>query len=92
MNVENAVYPNDAQMAQLGESGPEGPISMVNLLKYKDKAEYADGRDTDLTGREAYALYGNAVSELIQEFGGEVEFSAQVTGLILGDVEEHPIN
>ena len=27
---------------------------MVNLLKFKDKAEYKDGRKTKLTGREAY--------------------------------------
>ena len=88
MKYENAVYPNDTQMAQFGEPGPEGPIYMVNLLKYKNKAEYADGRDTELSGREAYNLYGVAVSELIQEFGGGVEFSAQVTGLPLGEVEE----
>ncbi len=77
MKVENAVYPNEAQMAQFSDPGPNGPIYMVNLLKYKEKAEYADGRETDLSGREAYAIYGQAVSELIQEFGGDVEFSAK---------------
>jgi len=33
----------------LKSAGPEGPIFMVNLLKFKDKAEYEDGRETDLT-------------------------------------------
>ena len=29
---------------------PDGHISMVNLLKFKDKASYEDGRETELTG------------------------------------------
>ena len=30
---------------------------MVNLMRYRDQADYADGRDTELTGREADDLY-----------------------------------
>ena len=88
MQVENAVYPNEQQMAAFGEPGPDGPIYMVNLLKFKAKAEYEDGRETDLSGREAYDLYGHAVAQLIQEFGGAVHFAADVTHLTLGRVEE----
>ena len=61
---------------------------MVNLLKFKDKAEYEDGRPTELTGREAYDTYGAAVSQLIKEFGGAALFAADVERLMLGDVEE----
>ena len=54
MQVINDVYPSDpAQIEALREKGPDGPIFMVNLLKFKDKAEYEDGRATTLTGREA---------------------------------------
>ena len=38
-------------------------IHMVNLLKFKDKAEYKDGRQTDLTGQEAYQIYAKEVQE-----------------------------
>ena len=61
---------------------------MVNLLKYREKAEYADGRETDLTGQEAYALYGQGVSQLLTEFGGAAMFSGRVERLMLGEVEE----
>ena len=44
MRVENEVYPSDRE--KFMAAGPEGPIFMVNLLKYKDKAEYKDGRET----------------------------------------------
>ena len=86
---ENHVYPSyPKQIAAMQEPGPDGPIYMVNLLKFKDKAEYSDGRETDLTGREAYQLYGSAVSKIIQDFGGHVVFAADVTMLSLGRVDE----
>lgn len=89
MWFENQVQPNDpAQIQKLMEPGPEGPIFMVNLLKFRDRAEYADGRETDLTGREAYMLYGRAVSQIIQKFGGRLVFTADVTHLSLGKIEQ----
>lgn len=42
MKVDNAVIPSEAQIRGLLEPGREGPIYMVNLLKFKDKAEYED--------------------------------------------------
>ena len=70
------------------EAGPDQPIYMVNLLKFKDKAEYEDGRETDLTGIEAYQKYGRAVSKLVQDYGGSVVFAGHVTHLALGQIEE----
>lgn len=89
MNVENAVTrTGPEQFKELMQPGPEGPIYMVNLLKFKEKAEYEDGRETDLTGREAYTLYGRAVAKIITTYGGKVVFAADVTFLSLGEVEE----
>ncbi len=88
MQVNNSVYPNEAQIQGFAEAGPEGPIYMINLLKFKEKAEYPDGRESDLTGAQAYAIYGEAVSKLLTEFGGAPMFSADVERLMLGEVEE----
>lgn len=89
MDVRNEVFPSDpARMAQMMEKGPDGPIFMVNLLKFKDKAEYDDGRETDLSGRDAYMIYGRAVADILPKFGGRAVFAADVTFLALGDVEE----
>ncbi len=85
----NEVYPGDPrQLAAMREPGPEGPVYMVNLLKFKQRAEYSDGRETTLSGREAYQLYGQAVLKIIQDYGGHVVFAANVTHLSLGQVEE----
>ena len=88
MEVKNRVVPNEAQMQGFMEPGPEGPIYMVNLLKFKPMAEYGDGRNTALTGRQAYELYGAGVSKLIKEHGGSVTFAANVSRLMLGEVED----
>lgn len=52
MEVVNKVVPNEEQIKGFMEPGHDGPIYMLNLLKFKDKAEYEDGRETDLTGAE----------------------------------------
>ena len=89
MEVTNEVLPTSSErIEQMMEPGPEGPIYMVNLLKFRDLAEYEDGRQTELSGRDAYQIYGRAVSSLIGEYGGEVVFAADVTFLALGQVEE----
>lgn len=88
MKYENAVGPNEDQMKAFQDPGPDGPIYMVNLLKFKEKAEYEDGRETDLSGREAYGLYGEAVGKLLVKHGGGPVFGGQVTHLTLGAVED----
>ena len=88
MQVVNKVYPNKEQIKGFMEPVSEGPICMVNLLKFKEEAEYEDGRDTDLTGREAYALYEEGVKKLLKEIGGGVGFEGDVERLALGEVEE----
>ncbi len=40
------------------------------------------------TGAEAYALYGAAVTKIIYGLGGKSVYAGQVTGLMLGEVEE----
>lgn len=89
MQITNEVVPSDPdQLAQMGEPGPDGPIYMVNLLKFKEHAEYDDGRDTELSGSEAYALYGAGVVPLVAEHGGRIVFSGAVNWLMLGQADD----
>ena len=70
MNVENAVTPTPDQIKEMSEPGHDRPIYMVNLLKFKEKAEYEDGRETEMTGQEAYSLYGAEVVAHLAKVGG----------------------
>jgi len=89
MKVENRVMPDENQIkAMMSDPGPDGPIVMVNLLKFRDKAAYKDGSDADLSGREAYARYGAGVAPLIKKHGGRLIFAGPVTFLTLGFAEE----
>ncbi|MFP3944001.1 MAG: DUF1330 domain-containing protein [Alphaproteobacteria bacterium] len=87
MEVVNAVWPDEAQATAMSDPGPDGPIVMVNLLKFRERAEYRDGRDTKLSGREAYQLYGDAVAKILSNYGGRVLFAGDVTHLSLGHCE-----
>lgn len=87
MQVTNAHGPTSAQQLAAFKRDDGQPIYMLNLLKFRDRAVYPDGRETTLSGAEAYALYGRAVSKMIAEAGGKLVFSAQVRGLLIGEVE-----
>ena len=88
MKVKNKVTPNEEQINGFLKNPEIGPISMVNLLKYKEKAIYDDGRDTNLSGEEAYGLYAAEVINLVEKYGGEFLFAGKVNRLMLGEVEE----
>ena len=88
MKVENRVTPSDEQMKGFLEGDADTPIHMVNLLKFKEKAEYKDGRESNLTGAEAYAIYGAEVQAHLAKVGGKGLFSGQVSRLMLGEVED----
>jgi uncharacterized protein (DUF1330 family) len=88
MNVENAVYPKGEQLTDAIQKGSDGPIVMVNLLKFKDKAVYKDGRADDASGREAYDRYAEEMLPFVKAHGGRVIFVGPVKSLVIGNVEE----
>ena len=88
MNVENQVMPSPQQAMAFFGGTEDGPFVMVNLLKFKAKAEYEDGSEPDLSGAGAYARYGEEVRKLVEGVGGKVRYSGDVTGLLLGEVED----
>ncbi len=89
MKVVNQVNLSPDAMMDFFGAEEDGPFVMVNLLKFKEKAEYPDGSDADLSGAEAYARYGAAVGKCIADVGATPGFAGSVTGLMLGEVEEN---
>jgi uncharacterized protein (DUF1330 family) len=88
MIVENAVYPKAEQFQALIEQNDGKPIVMLNLLKFKDKAVYADGRKTELTGQQAYQLYGMEMAPFVESNGGRFIWMGKVGALAIGQVGE----
>ena len=88
MEFKNSVHPTKEQMEGFLEGDDNSSITMVNLLKFKDKAEYEDGRETNLSGKEAYAIYGKEVVKHLKNVGAEWIYSGDVKRLMLGEIEE----
>ena len=88
MQFENTLMPDHEQLEGLLEETDGAPIYMINLLKFRDRAEYPDGRETNLSGREAFLLYAEGVDKCLSEVGGHIEFSAEVRRMWIGSVED----
>ena len=88
MNVVNAVYPTMEQIVPFMNDPTPGPIAMVNLLKFREQAVYEDGRPDRISGREAYMRYIVEMVPIVEAAGGRILFSADVRGLVIGEVEE----
>ena len=88
MHCINKISSTDETISELLQNDDGGPVCMINLLKFKEKAIYEDGRETSLTGPQAYQIYGEGVAEMIDTIGGKIVFSSVVSGLVVGEVEE----
>jgi uncharacterized protein (DUF1330 family) len=88
MKVVNALYPTSDQIAGLRGDVSSEPIVMLNLLKFRARAQYPDGRKTDLTGAQAYGLYAEKMRTIVERAGGKFVFAGDVKSLAIGEVEE----
>ena len=73
------------QLEALKQASLSGPVAMLNLLKFKEHAEYEDGRETNLSGREAYQLYAEGAVQFVTADGGRLLHSSETRLLLIGD-------
>ena len=62
---------------------PGGPMWALNLMKYREQAEYEDGRETTLSGVEADNAY--APQEHLAAVGSRISLLAPVVHQLVGD-------
>jgi hypothetical protein len=74
---------NPAQVERMVAEPTRGPFYMLNLIRYREFAEYRDGRETNLTGREANELY--SPTEFLGAIGAGPVFYSAVDNQIDGD-------
>lgn len=74
---------NEDQLQRMIAEPTRGPFYMLNLIRYREQAVYLDGRETDLTGREANALYSPL--EYLAAIGAAPVFVTQVDEQIDGE-------
>ncbi|MEM6994090.1 MAG: hypothetical protein AAF721_26490 [Myxococcota bacterium] len=74
---------NEAQVDAMRNVENDGPFHMLNLIRFREQACYRDGRATELSGREADALYDPA--PFLDGIGANVVFAADARETLLGD-------
>ena len=82
------LQPTGDQVRAFRDRKTGDPIFMLNLLKFRIKAEYKDQRATNLSGREAYALYGAGFDKVMAPLGTEIIYSGDIKGFLIGFGED----
>ena len=79
----SSIDPRAGEMKAALASVPPGvPVVMLNLLKFRDKARYAD-QALDLSGKQAYGIYSKHAFEHVTANGGEVIFWGEAYAAII---------
>jgi hypothetical protein len=62
------IEPTPERIQELASAADDGPVVMINLLRYREHAAYPPGFDaTPCSGEEAYARYAAAVFPLLEK-------------------------
>jgi len=81
------VTPADDRLAMVAANGAvdAGPVVMLNLNRYHDRAAYPPGTpDADVSGREAYLRYGVVAYAAIKSVGGEILWATDAAETVIG--------
>jgi len=63
-----------------------GPVHMLNLVRLREGAEYADGHKA--TGAEAYQRYSDISAPVLQKFGGSIVWRGAFELTMIGPSDE----
>ncbi len=81
-----SIEPTPEQFTRLAEADDDGPIMMLNLLRFKERADGVDAAD-GITGAEAYARYGAAVAPFLERAGGRLVVAMAASESVIGPYE-----
>lgn len=73
-------------------SADNGPVVMLNLLRFRARADYSAAPELEpeggASGAEAYSLYMAGIEPLLTASGGELLFAGTADGFLIGPEEE----
>ena len=85
------IDPTKETFAKFRETDRPGPIHMLNLVKFREKAVYPDGRD--VSGAEAYKSYARESGPIFRGLGGKQVWIGKPEVMLIGpqDAEQWDI-
>ena len=67
----------------------DGPVEMINLLRFREHAAYREGSGhAPCSGAEAYRRYGAAIQPFLADVGGKVVWHGSPKLVFIGPADE----
>jgi uncharacterized protein (DUF1330 family) len=85
--MSNYIDPERGQFEAFKALPRDEPIMMLNLLRFRDKAAYDDGRE--VTGAEAYEAYGRESAPVFDRVGGKIIWRGTPQVMLIGPEDKH---
>lgn len=79
--------PTPDQWQRLVELPADRPVSLINLFRFRDVADYGDPGEQSLTGRDAFNLYAAVSAPTLDSVGGRFVHFGSHLGTLVGDDE-----
>ena len=79
----SSISPNESQIRELVNRIDDGPVVMINLLKFRERA-----MGEPLSGAEAYGRYATAVGAMIHDLGGRILWRGRADQVLIGDSDQ----
>lgn len=90
--MTGSIDPTREAMAAFRDLPLDRPIAMLNLLRFRDRANYAADVDAaidrDVSGAEAYAAYGRAAAAPFARAGGRQAWLGRPQLTVIGPADE----
>lgn len=87
--ITPAIDPTRAAVKHFAEAFPaDTPVVMLNLLRFREQAQYADASVPACSGRKAYAQYSKLIEPILQLAGGKVMWVGKAYGALIAPAGE----
>lgn len=84
-----SIHPDPERLRALVEGEDAEPVVMINLLRFREEAEYPPDRGFEpCSGAEAYARYAAEAGPHLERAGARVIWRGAVEGLPIGPPDE----
>jgi uncharacterized protein (DUF1330 family) len=80
------IDPTKEAFAAFRDRPDNGPIHMLNLVRLRERAVYADGRQA--SGLEAYRAYGRETTPILARLGGRQFWVGRFEQTLIGPADE----
>lgn len=89
--MEEKLEPSENQLAKLISLSIETPLAVLNLFEFNTMANYQSGDPeyatsaSEISGQEAFNLYGDVARKTIEDLGGRVVMQAPTEQILIGN-------